>query len=349
MREPFGFIDGISDPVIRGAGQWMLPENAQNISAAGEFVLGYSDNTGFIPSSPSVAATLDSTGILPARATTVPQPRAAFSARQPTARKDLGRNGTFLVIRHLEQDKDAFERFLAETATSLIAGNLAPSDDPTLVAEWIAAKLVGRWRTDGSSLIRYPHRPRTHSAGQATLPKGDNQFLYSVEDPTGLRCPFGAHIRRANPRDSFAPPVPNPPTGANTFNSLSSAVGEQLAITDRHRILRVGRGYRPQGDLNKPGLIFMCLNTDIERQFEFIQKTWLSGSSFSGLEFRAGPVDRTARRERNHADDPDYEGPGPPQKDAGICHSPRERLFLFAREKGSSVFGKVNRRTSFYR
>lgn len=194
------------------------------------------------------------------------------------------------MIRHLEQDKDAFERFLAETATSLIAGNLAPSDDPTLVAEWIAAKLVGRWRTDGSSLIRYPHRPRTHSAGQATLPKGDNQFLYSVEDPTGLRCPFGAHIRRANPRDSFAPPVPNPPTGANTFNSLSSAVGEQLAITDRHRILRVGRGYRPQGDLNKPGLIFMCLNTDIERQFEFIQKTWLSGSSFSGLESEQDPL-----------------------------------------------------------
>src|SRR6185369_9651885 len=33
----------------------------------------------------------------------------------------------------------------------------------------------------------------------------DNDFLFGTEDPQGLRCPFGAHIRRANPRDSLSP------------------------------------------------------------------------------------------------------------------------------------------------
>jgi deferrochelatase/peroxidase EfeB len=38
----------------------------------------------------------------------------------------------------------------------------------------------------------------------------------------------------------------------------------------------------------KQGLLFMCLNADIERQFEFIQQTWVRAPSFMGL---AGEVD----------------------------------------------------------
>ena len=82
-----------------------------------------------------------------------------------------------------------------------------------------------------------------------------------------MRCPFGAHIRRANPRDNLIPNLP-----------------QQLAITNRHRILRVGRPYRPQNALSKPGLVFMCLNADIERQFEFLQQIWILGRSFQALE-----------------------------------------------------------------
>jgi deferrochelatase/peroxidase EfeB len=32
-----------------------------------------------------------------------------------------------------------------------------------------------------------------------------------------------------------------------------------------------------------PGLLFMCLNTDLERQFEFVQQTWLLNPSFAAL------------------------------------------------------------------
>ena len=57
----------------------------------------------------------------------------------------------------------------------------------------------------------------------------DNDFLFGTEDPQGLRCPLGAHIRRANPRESFEP-------GSH----------EQIEITNRHRIIRVGRFYAPE-------------------------------------------------------------------------------------------------------
>jgi deferrochelatase/peroxidase EfeB len=100
----------------------------------------------------------------------------------------------------------------------------------------------------------------------------DNDFLLGAEDPQATRCPFGAHIRRSNPRESFDP------------GSL-----DQLAITNRHRIMRVGRRYRPTPGDN-PGILFMALNGDFERQFEFVQQTWLRGASFSGLSNERDPL-----------------------------------------------------------
>lgn len=129
--------------------------------------------------------------------------------------------------------------------------------------------MVGRWKDDGGSLVRYPRKP----GGR----KPDNDFLFGAEDPDGMRCPFGAHIRRANPRDTFAP-------GSEL----------QLAITNRHRLLRVGRPYQAQNEREKPGILFMCLNTDIDRQFEFVQQTWLFGRSFNGLPDEVDPVLRNS-------------------------------------------------------
>jgi hypothetical protein len=34
----------------------------------------------------------------------------------------------------------------------------------------------------------------------------------------------------------------------------------------------------------------MCLNADIERQFEFVQQTWVLGRSFHGLEYEVDPI-----------------------------------------------------------
>ena len=39
----------------------------------------------------------------------------------------------------------------------------------------------------------------------------------------------------------------------------------------------------------------MCLNGDIERQFEFVQQTWLANPGFQGLDGQQDPLISTAR------------------------------------------------------
>jgi hypothetical protein len=51
----------------------------------------------------------------------------------------------------------------------------------------------------------------------------------------------------------------------------------------------VGRFYISQKN-QKEGLFFMCLNGDIERQFEFVQQTWIQSTSFHGLSQERDPV-----------------------------------------------------------
>jgi Dyp-type peroxidase family len=265
MREAFGFIDGISQPVLRGAGRWTAPKYRDQLLAPGEILLGYRDNSGHLPPSPTVSGSDDPLDLLPGPDPTPDRQRPDFSVPQPTGQRDLGRNGTFLVIRQLEQNAPAFCAFLEEAAHELDRDK-----------EWIAAKMVGRWRRDGTSLVRHPERPASDDlepAGTGRSAEPDNAFRFAAEDATGRRCPFGAHVRRANPRDTFSA---DPETA--------------LTIANRHRILRVGRSYSPQNKAENSGLLFMCLNADIERQFEFIQQTWVLGPNFQGLEWELDPI-----------------------------------------------------------
>lgn len=279
--EPFGFVDGVSQPLIRGTARARQRPDALHTVQAGEFVLGYPDNRGNHPPGPRLSPLFDPNNRLPIAAAS-----ADFTGNIVDQPREVARNGTFLVMRQLEQDVAAFDAYCAQEAARL-KNRLPPPYE--VDAKFIAAKLIGRWQ-DGSSLVRYPYRSRsdefkarTEATGMARAQSGgenaaapraalDNDFLLGTEDPQALRCPFGAHIRRANPRDSFDP-------GSQ----------EQLAINNRHRMLRVGRPYQPDAGKN-PGLLFMCLNGDIERQFEFIQQTWLASPSFHGLTGEQDPI-----------------------------------------------------------
>jgi deferrochelatase/peroxidase EfeB len=236
-KEPFGFRDGLSQPIIPGTPAARRDPTSDQIVAAGEFVLGYDDNRGFMPPVPTVARA---------------DPYGSHLAQLPGGRADLGRNSSFLVIRQLRQDVEGFRSWIADRAREW---NTSP--------DFISAKMIGRWR-NGSSLVRHPTHPGEHV---------DNDFRFGAEDPDGLHCPLGAHIRRANPRDSLRPDIEDP-----------------IAITDRHRILRVGRPYVLTQDGPPEGLLFMCLNADIERQFEFIQQSWLLRPSFAGLRDELDPL-----------------------------------------------------------
>ena len=248
-REPFGFVDGGSQPVIRGTYKGLKASDPMHLVEPGEFVLGYPDNRGNMPPGPVMDPIHDPSNRLP-----VLDAGSDFASASVNKLREFGRNGTYLVIRQLEQDPDTFGTY-CEAEAKRLAKRLS---SPFLVtADFVAAKLVGRWR-NGAPLVRAAYT-QPESADVIT----DNSFELGAEDPEGLRCPFGAHIRRANPRDSLDP-------GSQ----------DQIAISNRHRIVRIGRKYAPQVGQN-PGLLFMCLNGDIERQFEFVQQTWLHGNVIS--------------------------------------------------------------------
>lgn len=276
--EPFGFADGISQPIIRGTKRFLRETDTIHVVEPGEFLLGYPNNRGDIAPAITVAAISDPENLLPvANPAHVGALIPDFNRSGANAARDFARNGSFLVIRQLDQKTSVFDAFVEKTAIAFASHIGMPKHLDTLDKrnQWIAAKMVGRWK-DGTSLVKFPHKPGTGWSGDE-LASPDNDFLLGTEDPGGLRCPYGAHIRRANPRESFVP-------GSK----------EQLAITNRHRILRVGRKYDAAGggvtNSKNPGLLFMCLNSDLERQFEFIQQTWSMAWQFHGLENEVDPI-----------------------------------------------------------
>jgi Dyp-type peroxidase family len=243
-REHFGFHDGVSQPSVAGSTR---AGGAMNTIQPGEFLLGYVNEHGQLTERPLLAADADPRGRLPRDAA--------------TGRADLGRNGSYLVMRQLRQDVRGFWRW-ADRAS----GGAADPGPRTR----LAAKAVGRWPS-GAPLVQAPERDDP-ALGQA------NDFAYQAPDPDGLRCPIGAHVRRANPRDSLEP-------GPGTQRSI--------AVGRRHRLLRRGREYGPAvdpatlldeaGDGVDRGLHFVCLCGNIARQFEFIQGTWVMSPKFDGL------------------------------------------------------------------
>ena len=253
--EPFGFRDGISQPVADGIGREGRPEDTLK---PGEFVLGYPNEYGLLTDRPLVPPAHDPRDLLP-----------GDSAGSNS--KDLGRNGSYLVIRQLEQDVPAFWRFMEAAATDVDGHSSAESRTR------LAAKMVGRW-PGGASLSLSPERDAEDLAKE-------NAFGYHHDDADGLRCPVGSHARRANPRDSL-----DPDPGSE----------DSIALNKRHRILRRGRSYGPLLPVDEAlaagddgierGLHFACLAGNIARQFEFIQHTWANNPKFDELYDEVDPI-----------------------------------------------------------
>ena len=276
--EPFGFVDGVSTPTV----DWDRKRNPsgdkltyENITMLGEFVLGYPNEYGEYTGRPKI---VDSNADLP-------------DAEDSPGYKDIGRNGTYLVIRQIEQDVRGFWRFIDQQVNS----------DPTQRQD-LAEKIVGR-KMSGDSLL--PESSQSiPGVGPDLTDIQQNQFTFD-DDPDGLRCPFGAHIRRANPRNADFPRG----TSSEPLEKLIRILGfgqktireDLIASTRFHRLLRRGREYGPKlspaerlepAPPNEPptGLEFVCLNANIGRQFEFIQAAWLNNTKFDGLDSETDPL-----------------------------------------------------------
>lgn len=239
-KEPFGFHDGISQPVIKGSGK-KGPEI--DFVETGEFILGYKNEHGHYPSSPEIMKDQGDLSLLK------PSPRH-------DQKKDLGINGSFMVFREMQQHVDRFWNSM-EKKTLNEDGSVNEAEKVKL-----AAKCVGRWPS-GASLVMYPD---ADPGGE----HDEDDFGYAETDPDGLKCPFGSHLRRNNPRDTMRSYGPK----------------QSLKISRRHRIVRRGRTYEikdEQGNLQETGTHFICFNTNIELQFEFIQYLWANNNQASHL------------------------------------------------------------------
>jgi deferrochelatase/peroxidase EfeB len=173
---------------------------------------------------------------------------------------ELGDNAAYGVLRMMRQEVQAFEDLLRRVANRYAV-------DP----EWVAAKLMGRWR-NGAPLSMSPGMTQP---AQVPGPEKINNFDYApsdrqpmlYDDRQGLRCPIGAHIRRLNPRSAIVMGKPH-----------------------TRRLIRRAMPYGPewtagqQPDGIERGLVGYFVCGDIEAQFEFLYRTWVNADySTSGL------------------------------------------------------------------
>ncbi len=226
----FGYVDPISQPAIAGLGD----------AAPGD---GARDGDGWRPLAPGefLLGYVNELG----EATATPTP------------SELGLNGTFVVFRKAAQDVAGFRDYLKQGAMALWGAY----DEAH--REKMAAKIVGRWRS-GCPLALSPDHD---DPAIASDPNRVNDFDYA-DDPDGLKCPLGAHLRRTNPRAS----------------RLTTTID-----VNRKRILRRGLEFGPPLPEGAPddgiarGQAGVFVVADIELQFEFIQAEWVQKGDFIGL------------------------------------------------------------------
>ncbi|MCC9309392.1 Dyp-type peroxidase [Kitasatospora sp. RB6PN24] len=238
-KEHFGFKDGVSEPGVRGFDEpdplrpeWVKDHPGTRLIPAGEFVVGH-QRVGNAPN---------------------PLPAWAFE-------------GSFQVVRRLAQDVPGWWAQIARQLPVLKEAKAIPAD---ATMEWVAARVVGRWRS-GTPVAKCPHADQPFN----TVAANDNDISF-LNDLEGHTTPLFSHLRKTNPRDGLqerpgADPFPEDP------------------VMDRRRIMRRGSPYGapfdptsegPGGPDAARGLLFVCYQSDLVQQFEFIQKAWIDSPAF---------------------------------------------------------------------
>jgi deferrochelatase/peroxidase EfeB len=216
----FGYRDGLSKVGIRG---WSDdPDRTKKLLPVsmhnpGEFLLGHPDDGGANPWA---------------------------LAAQPQAVRSFFCEASFGVLRQMEQDEPAFRKYLEERAEQIVKGSGGAIAEASAI-ELVRAKLCGRFR--GGQRID----PRTQEA----VGEPEDDFDYA-SDLKGEGCPFGAHIRRMNPR------------------------GGEIAHQLRRRpLMRRGAPYGRTWEDDKSadaerGLLGLFFCSSIENQFEHLLGEW---------------------------------------------------------------------------
>jgi Dyp-type peroxidase family len=295
-HEHFGFLDGVSQPGVRGRisnnrHDVLTPRQnpddpdqgkpGQDLLWPGEFIFGYpgqSANQEVAQAGPDSLSDDAGNALAP-----------------PWAR-----DGAYLVFRRLRQDVFKFHSFLNQQAGALGA---TPAD--------LGAHLVGRW-SSGAPTMRAPdvdnpqladddcannHFEFQQATPQTQNPSGRDQCSdithpQSPGDQTGDRCPFAGHIRKSYPRDDVS-------QNANQYQPDDAARRLNERDTQTHRLLRRGIPYGvssrstpavPVDDGIDRGLLFMAYMTSIVDQFEFVTKNWVNDANFKDPNAGIDPI-----------------------------------------------------------
>ena len=227
-KNPFGFRDSISQPTVAGSGVDPQPGQERAI-AAGEFILGENSETG-----------------------------APLGIPEPA---DLGRNGSYVVLRKYQSRVGAFNDFVRSHAGS------------ENEQELLGAKMFGRWRS-GAPLSLSPDQD---DPALGNDPSRNNDFDFA-KDPRGLICPHSSHMRRLNPRGS-----------------------ELTILTDEniHRIIRRSSTFGPKWSpdvtasedvAEDRGLYFIFISARAFDTIEFLQQEWINRGNFIDLGTERDPI-----------------------------------------------------------
>lgn len=202
----------------------------------------------------------------------VREKRASVSGIEPES------YGSYLVFRKLEQNVNAFKSKEKELADALFGVGHTEEQ-----GELAGAMVVGRYENGTPLALDGVSKPveKDGIPNDYTF-KSPNDDAFVKPDKGGTRCPFHAHTRKNNPRTD----------------------GAGQAVNKTHRIVRRGIPYEdvprkrlsdgtidnaelPTGDV---GLLFMCFQSNISEQFEFIQRAWANNEGFEHPGVGIGPI-----------------------------------------------------------
>ncbi len=221
----FGFRDGLSKVHVRGVTDNIDGLDPFEAHEPGEFILGHLNDGGYNPWALSDL---------------------------PQKMRGLFHNASFGAFRKIEQDERRFRSSVERWAAQVLTERGLPADPKNIEwsKEYVKAKLCGRWPEGWQFDPLNEDQPELSSKVPINL-----NFS---KDSEGFGCPFGAHIRRMNPRD-----VGN--------------VNEGVVHARQRPLMRRGMPYGAvfdQAPSQARGLLGLFFCASLEDQFEHLLGQW---------------------------------------------------------------------------